>query len=141
MAYLIIELGLNGQPFQVDYSIYNHWVTNSWLKSVWEKTFLFGITVEISQLDLTPPCKGDEWLMAVLVHLGYTATELLWLNQVRIHHQVLFVSGAMDAWGNVLDKRYWTQRLRDENWSLVKILEQALPKKDFNLWKRALKQL
>jgi hypothetical protein len=36
MENLIIELGLSGQPFQVNYSIYNQWVTESWLKSVWE---------------------------------------------------------------------------------------------------------
>jgi hypothetical protein len=65
---------------------------------------MFSITMEITLLNLTPPCKGDEWLMAVLVHLGYTVAELLWLNRVRIHQQVLFISDIMDAWRNVLDK-------------------------------------
>ncbi len=41
---------------------------------------MFGITMEITQMDLMPPRKGDEWLMAVLVRLGYTPTKLLRLN-------------------------------------------------------------
>jgi hypothetical protein len=48
--------------------------------------------------------------MAVLAHLGYTATGLLWWNRLRIQQQVLFVSEVIDAWRNALDKRYWIQR-------------------------------
>jgi hypothetical protein len=95
MVYLIIELGLSGQMLQVNYSILNQWVTDSWLKSIWEKVFLFSINMKISQLDVRPPCEGDEWLMAVLVCLGYTVTELLCLDWVWIHQQVLFLSGML----------------------------------------------
>jgi hypothetical protein len=35
---LIIETGLSLQPFTEDYDTCQHWVTSSWLKSVWEKT-------------------------------------------------------------------------------------------------------
>ncbi len=76
-----------------------------------------GITAEIAQLNLTPPHKIDVWLMAVLVHLGCTTTELLRLNRVRVHQRVLFISHVMDAQGNALDKWHWTQRQWDETWS------------------------
>ncbi len=33
---LVIELGLSLQPFTEDYDACQHWVTPSWLKSVWE---------------------------------------------------------------------------------------------------------
>ncbi len=87
----------------------------------------------ISQLDVTPPRKGDEWLMAVLFCLGYTTTELLCLTEVWIHQQVLFVSDVVDAHRNALDKRYWSQCQRDDNCSTVKFPEQASPRKDLNL--------
>ena len=35
---LIIKMGLSLQPFTEDYDTCQHWVTSSWLKSVWEKT-------------------------------------------------------------------------------------------------------
>ncbi len=37
LEFLIVELGLSMQPFNLDYSHYDGLVTKSWLKSIWEK--------------------------------------------------------------------------------------------------------
>jgi hypothetical protein len=39
---LVIEFGLSIQPFAEDYDACQHWVTPSWLKSGWEKSFKLG---------------------------------------------------------------------------------------------------
>ncbi len=52
MASLIIKISLSGQPYQVDFESYNSRVTNSWLKSVWEK---------YSSLALRLKCKRWKW--------------------------------------------------------------------------------
>jgi hypothetical protein len=42
---LLMELGLLFQPLQVDYNKYNHLVTHTWMKMLWEKVSMFSITV------------------------------------------------------------------------------------------------
>jgi hypothetical protein len=65
------------QPFQLDFEQYSTLVTHSWLKSVWEKVFLLGIIIEVSRPEIQPPREGDEWLMPLLVHLGFDTKDLL----------------------------------------------------------------
>jgi hypothetical protein len=61
---LIIELGISAQPFRKDYNRYQKWVTNSWLKSVWEKADRLKIKIQLGRLPMKPP-RGvnDYWLM------------------------------------------------------------------------------
>jgi hypothetical protein len=106
VALLILELGMGSQLFTVDFLKCGAWVTESWVKSLWEKVFIFGITSEEGRLKIYPPRERDEWIMPMLVQLGYTATELLRLNRVRVHQEVLFLSDVMDARGTAIDKRY-----------------------------------
>jgi hypothetical protein len=103
---LIVELGMGSQPLLVDYDRHGSWVTNSWLWSLWEKSFLFGIHFKEGKLKLQPPREGDEWLMLLLIRCGFNAAKLVQLNRVHIHQQVLFYSNVMDARGTVLNKRY-----------------------------------
>jgi len=63
MELFILELGMGEQPFAVDFARHGSWVTDSWLKSVWEKVDLFGIMIQEGKLRLRPPRVGDEWLM------------------------------------------------------------------------------
>jgi hypothetical protein len=72
---LTIELGMGGQPFRVDFRKYGGWVTESLIKSVWEKVFLFGIVVEEGKLQLEPPREWDEWLMPLFVQLRFEPQE------------------------------------------------------------------
>lgn len=120
MELLILELGMGSQPFLVDCSCHGSWVTASWLCSVWEKAWLFGIHIEEGKLKLEPPRTGDEWLMAMFLHLGFNEAELLRLNKVRIHQQVLYYSNVMDARGTFVDKRYLTRWRQSETWSRSK---------------------
>jgi hypothetical protein len=55
VALLILELGMGSQPFTVDFLKCGAWVTDSWVKSLWEKVFIFGITLEEGHQKICPP--------------------------------------------------------------------------------------
>jgi hypothetical protein len=58
--YLVVELGMGPQPFQLDFEWDGTLVMHSWLKSVSEKVFLFGISIEVLRPEIQPPQEGDE---------------------------------------------------------------------------------
>ncbi len=63
MEALIIELGMSLQPLGVKYKTHSAWVTNSWLKFLWEKIDIFNLTVEVNNEDLEQPREKNQWLM------------------------------------------------------------------------------
>ena len=67
---LLTELGLSLQPLQESFSNFGRWVTDTWLKSVWEKVSKFNITVEITLLPINPPREGYQWFMEAVVAAG-----------------------------------------------------------------------
>jgi hypothetical protein len=76
----------------------------SWLKQVLEKVDYYGFVLTVTNLLSSFPQEGNNWLMARFITMGYTAAELLILNQVRKHRQVLFLSDIIGARGSLLDK-------------------------------------
>ena len=55
MELMIIEGGVSNQILAQPYQRYSKWVSQCWLKSVWEKIDLFNLTVEVSALPLPFP--------------------------------------------------------------------------------------
>ena len=90
---------MGAQPFQADFSQYGTLVMDSWLKSLWEKTDRFGISVSVDLGEILLPRENDKWIMSAFVDNGHCTAELECLNRVRIHQQVLFVSGVLDSSG------------------------------------------
>jgi hypothetical protein len=83
---MLTELGLLPQPFQESFVNHGKWVTNTWLKLIWEKVDKFNITVEIAPLPISPPCEGDKWLMKAVIKTGVTnLKELVKINRFRCH--------------------------------------------------------
>ena len=141
VEFMILELGVSDQPFQLDYERYGKFVTHCWLKTVWEKVHAFQLVMELGNIKLRPPREGDAWLMVELRKLGFNDIELLRLNRVRLHQQVLFLSDILDARGMAIDKKYLTRRTRTEKWSTLTFPLEQPPDKDFRLWTRALYSL
>ncbi len=77
-------------------------MTTCWLKRVWEKVDCYGFVLTVHNLLSTFPWEGDDWLMALFIAAGYKAKDLVTLNRVRKHQQVLFLS---ESWGRVADRR------------------------------------
>ncbi len=92
-------------------------MTELWIKSLWEKVFLFDIILEEGKLLTTPPRERDEWLMPLLCKLGYSSAELLRLNRVPMYQEELFLLGVMGARGTVVDKRCEQKQSDPKRWS------------------------
>ncbi len=82
MELLIIELGLSDQPLAENYSVGAQWVVHSWLRSVWEKIYLFQLNVTIGNMEISLPCEGDNWLMNTFLDMGYLQPQMVKLNRV-----------------------------------------------------------
>ena len=141
LEYMIIELGMSGQPFQVNFDKFGVLVSHCWMKTVWEKCYFYGIKVEVGNLKLEPPRKGDKWLMMAFSELGFKGEELLQLNRVRLFQQVLFLSDLLEAGGRYVDESYTTPRPFGEKWSTYAFPVEHPAERDFELWKYALQQL
>jgi hypothetical protein len=134
---LVIELGLSTQPFVEDYDACQHWVTPSWLKSVWEKSFKLGIDIQLAHIPLQPPRERDTWIMAEFIRMNYDTQSLCKLNRVRLHQQVIFLSDVMDASGRAIESKYLEERPRNERWSSLIFPKEMPSDSDFRIWNEA----
>ena len=85
----------------------------------------------------------EKWLMWEFIRLGYSAKDLLRLNRVRLHMQVIFLSDILGASGGDLDEneRYLSKRSEGVNWSTLQFPKEKPTPGDFRLWKMALRQV
>jgi hypothetical protein len=141
MELMVIELGISLQPLLTDYSSYQGRVTHSWLKTLWEKAHMFCMQIVIAPLELPFPREQDAWIMDRFKAAGYTGDDLLRLNRVWCHQQVLFWSDVMDAGGAAINARYLTKQRREEQWSRLIFLLEEPPRQDFTLWASALSKI
>jgi len=131
---LVVDLGLSFQPFQVSYEHFGDWVTMLWLKRVWEKVSFFGFTSSVNNLPACYPREGDDWLMSRFIAKGYTANELVTLNRVQKHQQVLFLSDILGAGGGSVDKCYLQKCRVGECWSSMKFPREVVTAPEMELW-------
>jgi len=102
---------------------------------------MFHLRVEVHNLDLKMPRRGDKWIMAEFICLGYSQKELIRLNRVRLHQQGLFISDVLCAKGKCLEEIYLSPRDRLNSWSTLDFLTEYPPGRDFALWNKALFQV
>ncbi len=120
MELLIIELGISWQPLQESFETYGKWVTNTWIKSVWEKVRKLNITIEIAPLPINPPRADDKWFMqAVRETRARDSKELAIISRAHCHQQVLFLSDVLNTGGKSVDKKYLNFRQEHKVWSTV----------------------
>jgi hypothetical protein len=108
---------------------------------VWEKIDRYSFVLTVHNLLLSFPREGNNWLMARFIATGYEGEELLTLNKVRKHQQVLFLSDILGASGGLLDKRYLEMRWVGEQWSSIKFPPEAVNALEMGLWRRATAQV
>merc|ERR1711966_10608 len=141
LEYIILELGVSAQPLQTSYEKYGDRVTSCWLKSLWEKCAKFNIKVEFGNTPIELPREGDQWLMLLFEAAGFCQQDLVRLNRVRIHQQVMFLSEILGASGKMLDRKYLQKRLEAERGSHLNYPNEKPPRKDFALWVVAIQQV
>ena len=69
--------------------------------------------------------------------VGFEESDLVQLNKVRLHQQVVFLSDVMDASGRRLDE-YLKKRPAGEKGSSLTFPVEQPPHAFFNMWKEAL---
>ncbi len=138
---LVADLGLSFQPFRVNYEQYAAWVTLSWIKRVWEKIDHHGFILTVNNLLSSYPREGNNWLMSRFITMGYTAAELLILNRVQKHQQILFLLDIIGAGGGLADKQYLTKWPQGEQWSLMKFPQEVIIEPEMGLWHHAITQV
>lgn len=141
MELFMIELGRSHQPFLESFQRYHQWVTDSWVKSIWEKVACSGYKVLLNNIELPFPRDGDEWIMNLFEDCGYSPKELLQLNRVRIHQQVLFLTDVLCVKGKSIDPKYKKLRPDDERWSRLIFPYEEPNRSDLKLWNEALRQV
>ena len=98
----LVELGLSFQPLQLEYGKHNHLVTHTWMKILWEKVSMFGLTVTIPPHAGGFPGEGDR--MQMILSAGYTPSKVWRINKVVcVSQQVLFMSDKLTAADNKID--------------------------------------
>ena len=101
----------------------------------------YKIDLTVHNIPLEFSRRGDKWIMVAFMNTGYSLKELLKLNLVRIHQQVLFLFDVLGADGKIIGKRYRAPRDLDTTWSTLKFPNEAPTTAHFKLWNEALKQI
>jgi len=79
--------------------------------------------------------------MHEFIQAGYPVAQVTQLNRVRKFQQVVFLSCVLGALGKHLEKRYLLQRPANCKWSTLKYPMEKPPRKEFVLWREALRQI
>ncbi len=138
MELLITELGISWQLLQESFETYGKWVTNTWIKSVWEKVSKFNITIEIAPLPINPPRAGNKWFMQAVRETGVRdPKELAIINRAHCHQQVLFLSDVLNAGGKSVDKKYLNFQQEHKVWSTVIFPLKKPPRRHQAAWRAA----
>ena len=88
---------------------------------------MFKVVIDINDNFLKMPREGDKWIMKLFVRSGLNKEDLLRLNRVRVHQQVLFLSCVLGASGKSLDKKYMTKRKPEEKWPTLRFPKEKPP--------------
>ena len=135
----ILELGFTAtDPFSISFQRYGHLVTDSWIKTIWEKCDNYKIEVTVRNVDLQSPREGDKWIMPILAAAGHSPEQLQRLNRVRLYQQALFLSDVTTASGRLIDPSRTQRRPRAEPWSRIRFPNQSPSDQDFSFWRESL---
>jgi hypothetical protein len=79
--------------------------------------------------------------MARFIAAGYKGKDLVTLNRVRKHQQVLFLSDILGVSGGSWDKQYLQKRRIGDHWLLMKFPREEIMESEMGFWHRATAQV
>ena len=137
---LKVELGLPGNIFAANYSLYHPLATDSWIKSIWK--FLFQTQIKITMR--TPPLQAtkinDTFLMEAFQANGYKHSQLRCLNTCRKYLQVTTLGDITIADGSVILPDIKAGNFPSASSSTLTWPRQQSPDdQSWKLWRKALK--
>jgi hypothetical protein len=107
---LFVKVGLLLQPLQESYECYGYLAAHSWIKMLWEKLSAFKVTKGVADANQRYPQENAQFIMQVLIKLGYSGDTLKRLNRMRVSPQLLFMSDIQTMTGSKIDIEASTQR-------------------------------
>jgi hypothetical protein len=101
----------------------------------------FYLRIEFGNIVLVPPREGDAWFIGELFQMHFDKDELMRLNRVCLHQQVLFMSSILDARGTAINRKCLQWCPKSEQWLTIMFPLEDPPVKDFKSWERAIFRL
>ena len=95
----LLKIGASFQPLKLQVDTCADRTTHCWFKTLWEKANTFGFKIIINNISLNLARRGYKWLMVCFEDAGFSKPEILELNWVRLHQQVLFLSDVLSLDG------------------------------------------
>jgi hypothetical protein len=96
---LQLEIGCTGNPLEKNYKKYNCFMTDSWVKSFWERLYYYRFHIHLNYAPLPLPRRNDAMLVGMFWQAGYRTHRLQALNRCRLAHNLLFLSDMALACG------------------------------------------
>ena len=100
---LQLEVGVNVNPLTISYDIYGSLATTCWVKTLWERLWVYRFQVTMDYPDIPFPREKDALMVDLFRSAGWKGEELRSLNRVRLHLQMLFLSDIVLANGRQVD--------------------------------------
>jgi hypothetical protein len=97
-----IEIGLSGNFLCRDYAKFGGLATHTWFKTLWEYLHLYGVTVELSDVEVPPVRQRDRVLMEEVINL-IPPQQWPSFNRARKYYKVYFVSQLILSDGITVD--------------------------------------
>jgi hypothetical protein len=107
------------------------------MKMLWEKESKFDIKVMVTAVAQNFPRKGNQFIMQILLQIGYDSDALLWFNRVRISLQLMFMLDILTASGNRINTKILSRPLLGEALDMRWPQEQPT-NLDMQLWKNVM---
>ncbi len=101
---LQLELGTNGNPLSLDYSVCECLATPCWFKVVWERLWYYCFDMHLDYPTIPFPRERDELLVDLFLAYGATGARLQSLNRCRLALNMLFLSDIVSANGRHLQR-------------------------------------
>ena len=79
------------------------------------KVDYYTIQVSINNVDCVRPWEGDNWLMAIFIAVSDQDKDLVILNRVRKHEQVLHLPDILSASGSALKHNTYCNAGKEQN--------------------------
>jgi hypothetical protein len=138
LSLLFVEQGLSLQTLQESYEQFGFLATHSWFKMLWEKLSKFGVRVVGANIPTMYPREGNQFIMQVLIKMGYTNKMLLPLKRVWVFLQVLSMSDIFTASGHKINPEVLSRRTPDEAQSSMRWPTEQSTDLDLCLWRNAI---
>jgi hypothetical protein len=129
-----IEVGLSGNFLLRNYSTFGGLATHTWFKVLWEYAHLYGVTVDLGDVEVPPVRQRDKVLMEEVIKL-IPPSQWIGFNRARKYYKVYFLSQLTLCDGITVDPA----KLGNSKWTLAAStmrfpLEQPT-RADLDLWR------